>query len=1037
MGTSRYTDYKSVNWDIPIWSPDWKQVDNLLTNKEQGYQLAQAALDAPIDSSNLGTDPLVREQLRLNREQAQADLAKTYAQPNGLHAGNQALQSYLQQIGREKNPGGVEYQLMQNKADIVKFQEEINKKEGWSPEQKQQWLSMNLADYKGAVYEGELKGFSGQDLSKFINDSLYAQKYLEKMKFHEQEGFLIDPQGKKITLDGSTAIYADSKGNLFRDKLKTQTLTSEEMILAVYPAMQQDPEYQAYMKDKTAIKLYGTTGTTKHNWKDLITVQSGMIDLAVQKLDSAKSLEEKKAILTEYDGKDYSKIDEETVNAKLETKKAELQSQKLESSRIRSYDDLLSVEGNNDLLRTVKANSKLYEVDNFSITSEHFLDEFGKLRMNFEMDMAKKKAEEQLTLPDYWISHIKKINDDIVAGADEFDTYEKLTTGINKLYKELPSNVATLNYEFKTKVSNNPNSPLYKALMASGFDPAKEDFVKMVYDEKTGNVTVNTANLDKMGALKSVEGISNTVQTYIDNVKKQANSITMGQTQLSLLIKKYQEYSGDKNIADNLKDVSEASFLGSNGKAVNQAVTYKQFQEVGTAPNTKTYNDYLKEAKILSAKENKFFLSDNERNNYYIKQIKERESKEQNDKFVNDYYDKYVEFRKGKGKDFKSKEDVLKYGFVDYDGLSQNREFYKEIIEKDKTTQSKSNVLNQIDLTASQKKKNFEEAMAELKKTQSSFETLYSISDINNTSFDPKVSKLINAKKKALNTAIGSTVISKGNEAGLLSDVDTGALITDTELKDRIITALNSQKSYDEEGKLLPQKDNIDYHVGMKNGKLYGVMNVNFADEYKDKHSYSVQFEINDETPDIKKFLIDDERLFQQNELIRTQEIAKQLKGNQVAITNYSLPDGQKFNINLSRKIKTAGDSDNSEYQARIVLPKTMTDRLGQSSTFIEFNTNDIATPPRIVGILEKISTNADYFKTLKETNFANDDEGFMKFITQDIEGMTNGKIGAYQSTQLYDWLIKPMLDKGKILQQQPPSQSYIGNFPNPQGFKW
>ena len=327
--------------------------------------------------------------------------------------------------------------------------------------------------------------------------------------------------------------------------------------------------------------------------------------------------------------------------------------------------------------------------------------------------------------------------------------------------------------------------------------------------------------------------------------------------------------------------------------------------------------------------------------------------------------------------------------------------------------------------------------MAELKKTQSSFETLYSISDINNTSFDPKVSKLINAKKKALNTAIGSTVISKGNEAGLLSDVDTGALITDTELKDRIITALNSQKSYDEEGNLLPQKDNIDYHVGMKNGKLYGVMNVNFADEYKDKHSYSVQFEINDETPDIKKFLIDDERLFQQNELIRTQEIAKQLKGNQVAITNYSLPDGQKFNINLSRKIKTAGDSDNSEYQARIVLPKTMTDRLGQSSTFIEFNTNDIATPPRIVGILEKISTNADYFKTLKETNFANDDEGFMKFITQDIEGMTNGKIGAYQSTQLYDWLIKPMLDEGKILQQQPPSQSYIGNFPNPQGFRW
>lgn len=1034
MGTSRYTNYGSVNWDIPIWSPDWKQVDSLLTGQEQGYQLAQQALNAPIDSSSYGNDPLLREQLRLNRQQAQNDLALTY-KSKGVNAGNKALQSYIQQIQQEKQPGGIEYQLMQNKAAIAAYNEKIDKAEGWSPEDKQKWLSMNLSDYKGALQGEELKGFSGQDISKFINDSLYAQKYLEKMKFHEQEGFLIDPQGKKITLDGSTAIYADGHGNLFRDKLKTQRLTSEEMILAVAPAMKEDPEYQAYMKDKMAIKLYGAAGTTKHNWKDLITVQSRMIDLAVQKLDSAKTLAEKKALLTEYDGKDYSKIDEETVNAKLETKKAELQSQKLESSRIRSYDDLLFVEGNNDLLRTVKANSKLYEVDNFSITSEHFLDEFGKLRMNFEMDMAKKKADEQITLPDYWINHIKKINDDIVAGADEFDTYEKLSTGINKYFKELPSNIATLNYEFKTKVANNPDSPLYKALIASGFDPAKEDFVKMAYDENTGNVTVDVANLDKFGALKSVEGIGNTIQKYIDDVRKQANSITMGQTQLNLLIKKYQEYTGDKNITDNLKDVNEASFLDGNGKPVNQSIKYKQFQEVGTAPNTKTYDDYLKEAKILSAKENKFFLSDNERNNYYIKQIKERESKEQNDKFVNDYYDKYVEFRKSKGKDFKSKEDVLKFGFVDYDGLSQNKDFYKEIIEKDKTTQSKSNVLNQIDLTASQKKKNFEEAMNKLKKTQSSFETLYSISPINST--DSKVTKVINEKKKALNQAIGSTVISKGSEAGLLSDVDTGTLITDTDLKDRIITALNAQKSYDDEGNLLPQKDNVDYHIGMKNGKLYGVMIVNFADEYKGKHSYSVQYEINDETPAVKKFLIDDERLFQQNELIRTQEIAKQLKGNQVAITNYSLPDGQKFNINLSRKIKTAGDTDDSEYKARIVLPKPMADRSGQSSTFIEFNTNDIATAPRIVGILEKISTNADYFKTLKETNFANDDEGFMKFITQDIYGMTNGKIGAYQSTQLYDWLIKPMLDKGKILQQQPPSQSYIGNFPNPQGFKW
>ena len=133
MGTTRYTNYEPVKWDVPIWSPDWKQVDNLLTNKEQGYQLAQAALNAPIDSSNLGTDPMVREQLRLYRQQAEADLAKTYTQPGGLQAGNKALQGYLRQISQEKQPGGVEYQLMQNKADISAYIEKINKARIYQP----------------------------------------------------------------------------------------------------------------------------------------------------------------------------------------------------------------------------------------------------------------------------------------------------------------------------------------------------------------------------------------------------------------------------------------------------------------------------------------------------------------------------------------------------------------------------------------------------------------------------------------------------------------------------------------------------------------------------------------------------------------------------------------------------------------------------------------------------------------------------------------------------------------------------------------
>lgn len=1036
MGTTRYTDYKPVNWDIPIWSPNWQQVDNLLTNKEQSYQLAQAVLNAPIDASNLGTDPLVREQLRLEREQAEVDLAKTYAQPNGLQAGNKALQSYIQQLTKQKQPGGVEYQLMQNKAAIQAYNEKIDKAEGWSPEQKQLWLNMNLSDYKGAVYEGDLKGFSGQDISKFINDSLYAQKYLEKMKPSTEEGYVIDTKtGQQLTVGGK-AIYSGGDGYYYWDKMKTEKLSQEAMISAVYPAMQQDPEYQAYMKDKTAIKLY-ENGWNKNNWQQGIEFKKKMIDEDLQKIDLSKSKAEKLKLLEDLTGKDYSKTNDETINSQLKIEKQKLENRKENISSINNYDDLLQYEGNNDLLRIVSANSKLYEVDNFSITSERFIDQFLLEQIKFENSLKQKKYESDLEkaeskelMPDYWKQHLIKVGDELVSGADKYNTYTKLTEGINKYFKELPLNVATLNHNIKNIINN--NKPLYEALKKAGFDPSKDDLVKLNYDEKTGRITVDQTNLDKYGKLETTQGLGNTIQNFIDNQKKIANDITMGQTELNLLIKKYQEYTGDVNVFDNLKTFKVTNYKDASGNIINSPITYKQFQE-------------LDESKYSSPSVIAYDKIDFKKNDKKELQSLYQQFIDNNPNAKNS-----SEFR-----DFKSFERTMTY-------VIRNPESYKTISEKTETTgnigytpinKGNFDVLKSFttfinnkfsdeikqksvlkDKTKEEKKKNYEEAMKQLKITSSSFETIYRISALDSN--DSKITKVINEKKKALSNEIASIVISKGMEAELLQDVQTSNLITDKDLKDRIINALNSQKSYDEEGNLLPQKDNVDYAIGQKNGKLYGVMNINFADEVNGKHSYSVQFEINDDMTSLKQWIINDEQLFQQNELLRTQEIAKQLKqSNSVAITDYKLPSGEKFNINLQRKIKTTGDDDNSEYQARIVLPVPMKDRGGQSATFIQFNTNDISTPARLVGVLEKISTNVDYFKTLKETNFPNDDEGFMKFITQDIVDMTNGKIGSYQSAQLYDWIIKPMLDKGKILGVQPQNSSV--NFTNPQGFQW
>jgi len=294
MGTSRYTDYKSVNWDIPIWSPDWKQVDNLLTNKEQGYQLAQAALDAPIDSSNLSIDPMIREQLRLNREQAQADLAKTYAQPNGLQAGNKALQSYLQQIGREKQPGGVEYQLMQNKADIAKSMEEIEKSnlpDTYKQIKKQEVISR----YKGAVYKDELNNAPATNLIGYqdiVKASLDFAKEIatnENTTYGEVKGLSELAPGNHIYTDGNY---------FYLDEAHTNKLDPDEIFSLVKPLISKDPRYTGWVNEQSHLDLF-SQGVNNDNWS-LFTDQLNkvnaeklkLIDEQISKSDNLKDIKE-------------------------------------------------------------------------------------------------------------------------------------------------------------------------------------------------------------------------------------------------------------------------------------------------------------------------------------------------------------------------------------------------------------------------------------------------------------------------------------------------------------------------------------------------------------------------------------------------------------------------------------------------------------------------------------------------------------------------------------------------------------------------
>lgn len=296
MGTTRYTNYAPVNWDIPIWSPDWKQVDNLLTNQEQGYQLAQAALNAPIDSSNLATDPMTRKQLRLNRQQAEADLATTYAQV-GTNKGNKALQSYLQQIGREKQPGGVEYQLMQNKADIAKSMDDIEKSnlpDTYKQIKKQEVISR----YKGAVSTGELNGAPAtnligyQDIVKASLDFAKEIAVNENTSYGEVKGLSELAPGNHIYTDGE---------HFYLDEAHSNMLDPNEIFSLVKPLISKDARYTGWVNEQSHLDLF-SQGVNNDNWSlftgQLNKVNEEKLRLIDDQISKSKDDTEKKQLIS-------------------------------------------------------------------------------------------------------------------------------------------------------------------------------------------------------------------------------------------------------------------------------------------------------------------------------------------------------------------------------------------------------------------------------------------------------------------------------------------------------------------------------------------------------------------------------------------------------------------------------------------------------------------------------------------------------------------------------------------------------------------
>lgn len=1008
MGTSRYTNYGSVNWDIPIWSPDWKQVDSLLTGQEQGYQLAQQALNAPVDSSSYGNDPLLREQLRLNRQQAKNDLALTY-KSNGINAGNKALQSYIQQIQQEKQPGGVEYQLMQNKAAIAAYNEKIDKAEKWSPEEKKLWFALNMTNYKGSLQGEDLKGFSGQDISKFIDLSEKARKLMKEMIPTTTEGFM-DSKGNVVLNTGGNAVYSNGQ-DFFWDKAKSIKLTPEEMITAVLPSLSSDAEAQSYLKDKQKIKLFGNN-ITESTFAPLLEQKKVFINDAILKIDNVKTEDDKKALISSITGKsltDLKDLTPEKTSDLLKKYKSEYELEMLKTNNIKSYGDLIESEKNDDLLKIVKDNSKIYERNDFLLTPEHWLNQFNleALKNSYKAKEGEEEVpidKEKLWMEEGFVAHEKMPFD-----VKNIGDYDKLITSFNQGEKEIAKTYAQLNYDYNLALKDSKN-PTGQLLREAGWKPEEHgDFVQFETDSKTGITSVKKTNWDKLGILDGAK--QQKINEININFEEAATKLNALKSKQLAYISLYQKYTGDLNIFDNLKDVKEGVLV--NPKAnLKSTVGYKQINELiqsesfsSSGVQKQTREQAITEL-FPKGKPYRLTAFDEEHIRHKQKEIYDKQQKDLFESNVKTNYDAYVSNKIKKGEKPFSLQDLLnpkKYGQV---------EFIRNISEKDLGK-------NSNDLTYEQKKEKYNADVEKMNEVQLTPGRSYYISPL--AFEDSKLKKVARETQNELGQIINSKLLNYQSlgQVGSVMYLDGFTPISDKDELDRVAKGLAQFKpdDVDDESKN-GQPDKVRYSIKVVNGKMYGVAQINFDEKQKlqgkETYATNVMFEITDEHQSLKDWLVRDQRLFSEQALTEQKNTWSDLESTAVSNKTYQLPNS-KVNVAVNRRINVS--SDNSGYYNINLFKDTGDIGKGKTTQSIaKIETNNPYLGIEIKDYAHQLSVRKNELATIKQIQYNGDENLFRDFVMREVQEKAGGKINEMTLNSIYEWIIKPEIKDGRPL---------------------
>lgn len=1035
MGTSRYTNYQPVNWDIPIWSPDWKQVDNLLTNQEQGYQLAQAALNAPIDSSNLATDPMVREQLRLNRQQAEADLAKTYAQPNGLHAGNQALQSYLRQIQQEKQPGGVEYQLLKNKTDIEALQKQTEAKESWSPEKKQAWLQDNLSTYKGAVSEGELKGFSGKELSKYVDGITKADKIAKEMIPKTTEGRFIAGKIDQLKPSGRD-LYADEYGYLHWDEATGVKLTPEEIMVAVKSQMDLDPEWIAYNRDNSRIELF-QGGVTEKTWQQPVELKKQDIASKLEVINNSKDDRKLVAELKGMSISELSKYTDDDIKLAVEGVKATLRVEQLKLNNVKSFNDLITYHGNQNTEAISDSAGNIYKRDDLKVSPKNLANIFGKLMIERSFkkeDDAKENAP--LNPNDYWWASMKifntKLDSEFIQNNNE---YKELTTNFKEDAKQSSIILTNLTNTYNDALKN-PKNETGNLLRKAGHDFDKDGkFFDYEVNPSTGTITLKEPDWNKLNKDGKLTGAEFQKLAEAEKLfREQAVTLNTLQNNNLSRILLYQTKTGDLNITDNLQDITE-DYRDANGNIIKNGVSYKQIQEVDS-------KKYKKPEEIISKalKYNKDKPED--RKNLYEEYILSNPSAKNSMDFSKyENFSKTATYILNNPEAIKSiRENESTTGEIGYATINKGNfailKDFVTFIDNKYSDEIKKNTIP--DLLKEKKEATYNSLMRDLDElTLTTVGREYYMNALAYS--DTKSQNAIRGKQRDYAEQVMNNIktYSSSGQVNALFDIDNGiTAINDQNLKNDIVEAMTKMRLPDPDNPdKLQQLEDKAFTFNIIEGKAYGVAKIIFDKEKEfngvKKKSIAVGFEIDNTMPQLYSWLMENQQLASEFELQQQKQISNDLKSKTVAKVDYPIIGGSNLKATISETVTPSAKSTGM-YSINLFENTQDSSIKGQSDNIIKLNTNNPYFPTELGNYIVNLERKKDDLALIKELKFNNNESLFKNYIISELK-TKESNLGDVQLNAIYDRFIQPRIKNGK----SPTLIPSPGNFTNPQGFQW